>query len=551
MPWIGLILGYGLLTHGIILLNDGIFWDWWMMEAWQRNRDKDSMRRFFSEVGMPNLYVEHWLLGYVPWRRMIYRFISLASLLLIAAFVFLIVAHTSIFNIQQAAVLALLLISYPAYSVTFDGHVSLQYTFKVMLFYAGGLLAVTTLNQSGVSATFLFVAALVLFLWSFTANATLVYFGGFLLFYAWLASANATSEPEVLELIKIVLMVSLPVIYWIIKEKFAPRHGYYKDYNRLNFGRLSILREVAIRALRLGIDVPMVKATVEIFRSRKISLIFASLFLGLLLLDWFRGTWAIGITEALVVLFVGYALLGLCALPFMLVGQMFSEGGWGAKNFMLFHLPFALIAFGWLQMFPQSFGVVLVPLILIANALHIVKTHLLYIALSVKDKALFHHLTPMTNLSAASVIKVRDTHWYEYPFERIEEVYRPVYLSYMFKVIWPDSCVLGVLDKPGSTSGQSLSGVEIETELEQTTTPYGIAPHNSAGPQYLVTVASPENRFSLSERQGTCRLPTDISALKQNVMIHIALKYLFRRMFTPARLPDLFHQHFSIKITRL
>src|SRR5882762_8144563 len=59
MPWIGLILGYGFLTHGIILFNDGLYWDGWMLEVWQKNRDRNSMHRFFSEVGMPNLYFEH------------------------------------------------------------------------------------------------------------------------------------------------------------------------------------------------------------------------------------------------------------------------------------------------------------------------------------------------------------------------------------------------------------------------------------------------------------------------------------------------------------
>ncbi len=55
MPWIGLILGYGFLTHGIILFNDGLYWDGWMLDVWQQHKDENSMRRFFSEVGMPIL----------------------------------------------------------------------------------------------------------------------------------------------------------------------------------------------------------------------------------------------------------------------------------------------------------------------------------------------------------------------------------------------------------------------------------------------------------------------------------------------------------------
>src|SRR5713101_3759422 len=120
LPWIGLILGYGILTHGIIFFNDGLYWDGWMVDVWQQNKDRNSMRRFFSEVGMPILYLEHWVLGRFPRRQMAYRAISLLSILIIALFVFLTAVYTNAFNPPQAAMISLLLLSYPAYAVTFD-----------------------------------------------------------------------------------------------------------------------------------------------------------------------------------------------------------------------------------------------------------------------------------------------------------------------------------------------------------------------------------------------------------------------------------------------
>src|SRR5262249_28111481 len=136
-PWIGLILGYGILTHGIVLLNDGLYWDGWMLELWQETEDWTSMRRFFLEVGLPNLYFEHKILAYLPRRRAIYRLISLASILATAVFVFLMLVLINALNPPQAASVALLLLSYPAYAVTFESNVSLQYTLKIALFYAG------------------------------------------------------------------------------------------------------------------------------------------------------------------------------------------------------------------------------------------------------------------------------------------------------------------------------------------------------------------------------------------------------------------------------
>src|ERR1019366_8001930 len=143
----GLILGYGILTHGVIVLNDGLYWDGWLVDVWQQNRDKNSMRRFYSEVGMPTLYFEHSIMGRFPSRALAYRAISLVSILSIAVFVFLTTVRTNVFNPLQGAVLSLLLLSYPGYAGTFDGVASLQYTFKIALFYGGCFFAVTTIGN--------------------------------------------------------------------------------------------------------------------------------------------------------------------------------------------------------------------------------------------------------------------------------------------------------------------------------------------------------------------------------------------------------------------
>jgi len=162
-PWIGLIFGYGILTHGVVLLNDGLFWDGWILDVWQQNKDWDSMRRFFSEVGLPTLSFEHRMLGRFSWRQMAYRAISVGSILIIAVVVFLTAVYTNAFSPPQAAVISLLLLSYPAYAVTFEGAVSLQYTFKIALFYVGCFFAITTIDTFDAAHIFLFAGSLIFF----------------------------------------------------------------------------------------------------------------------------------------------------------------------------------------------------------------------------------------------------------------------------------------------------------------------------------------------------------------------------------------------------
>ena len=546
----GLILGYGILTHGVIVLNDGLYWDGWLVDVWQQNRDKNSMRRFYSEVGMPTLYFEHSIMGRFPSRALAYRAISLVSILSIAVFVFLTTVRTNVFNPLQGAVLSLLLLSYPGYAVTFDGVASLQYTFKIALFYGGCFFAVTTIGNPDAGSIAVFALSLIVFFLAFNANSILVYIWGFLLFYAWLVHANSPNGFSALEIAKIVLLAVLPFSYWLMKETLAPRHGYYKNYNKIRITPFSVVRP-GLQAFRFGIDAPMIKPVLEVVQWKNAFTILASIAIGVSLFDYGKDLWAVPKANALAILAAGYGLASLGALPFILVGQGFYEGGWASKNCMLFHLPFALVVLGWLQFMPHSFGIVLIPIILLANAVYIVKTHLLYIAISVKDKALIRWFAAHPQLNSASVIKIRESHWIEYPFERQMDMYRPAYLSCMIKRIWPDCCILAILDNWGSSGGRSLTAAEIEQALEETTIRYGFAPHVQPGPQYLVTIAATTERWQTAYSSGSLREQREVNPLKQPAMVRIAFQYLYRKWFSPHRLDMLFEQHFSFSASEL
>ena len=547
--YLGLVLGYGILTHGIIILNDGLYWDGWLVEVWQQSGDRNSMRRFYSEVGMPNLYVEHWILGRFPLRQLAYRAVSLASILIIAVFVFLAAVYSKSFNPPQAAMISLLLLSYPAYAVSMDGVASLQYTFKVALFYVGCYFAVTTINNPDVPHILVFSVSLILFFVAFNANSLLFYFGGFLLFYVWLVHTQSPTGFDVREYVKVFLLIVLPIAYWVTKETFAPRHGYYKSYNRIRISPFLILK-IGFQALKYGLNVPMVKPILQYVRSKSVFLILASISLGSLVSDFSKDLLAIEKYEAVQILLMGYALLYIGAVPFMLVGQGFSEGGWASKNFMLFHLPFALVVFGWLQLMPHSFGIVLATIVLLTNTLYIIKAHLLYIAISVKDKALIRWLAVNPQLGFASVIKIRDSHWFEYPFENKTATYRPAYLSCMIKLIWPSSRILAILDD-GTSKGRSLTVGEIEEALEATTIRYSFAPQVQSGPQYLVTIAAPNDRLDGSCLGGAIDEVGDVNPIKQSAMVRIALKYLYLKWFSSNKLRELFEQYFLISASKL
>ncbi len=195
---------------------------------------------------------------------------------------------------------------------------------------------------------------------------------------------------------------------------------------------------------------------------------------------------------------------------------------------------------------PDSFQTALIPIILVANTICIVKTHLLYIVVSGKDKALMHWLATNSHISSASVIKIRDAHWIEYPFEHKEDIFRPAYLSCMVKRIWPSSRILAVLDNWGSSSGRSLTPEEIEQVLEATTIRYSFAPQVQRGSQYQVTIAAPSESFDAPKVYRAFEAARDVNPSKQTAMVRMALEYLYLKWFSSRRLDKLFEKHFSI-----
>jgi hypothetical protein len=188
---------------------------------------------------------------------------------------------------------------------------------------------------------------------------------------------------------------------------------------------------------------------------------------------------------------------------------------------------------------------------LCANALYIVKIHLLYIAASVKDKALMRWLAENPQLSSASVIKIRDSHWIEYPFERKSTMYWPAYLSCMIKLVWPESRILAVLDNWVASEGRSLTSDEIEEALEKTTIRYSFAPQVQPGPQYLITIGAPTDMLGAPKFFKDPDERGDVHPLKQPVMARMALEYLFLKCVSPHRLSKFFERHFSFRASRL
>ena len=75
-----------MLGHGLMLFNDGLYWDGWIVWGWQKTSDWDGMRRFFREVGMPLLYVNHRSIARFPCHLRLYKLLGFLSLYIVIIF---------------------------------------------------------------------------------------------------------------------------------------------------------------------------------------------------------------------------------------------------------------------------------------------------------------------------------------------------------------------------------------------------------------------------------------------------------------------------------
>lgn len=488
--WIALaIFCYALISHGAMLLNDGVYWDGWMVDSWQRTRNWKTMKRFFGEVGLPLYYYLHKFLAHFPARISLYRFIGFASTFLSATAVYFLSLHVGIVNEFYSFVIALLYLSYAGYHMNVDTNVSLQYTFPTAIFYWAAYLALASQDYFGPSHWSLRLISLLMFVVAFNANSILVYYFGFLgvkLLTSAALAGNVWSGIDY-ELLRNIDYIVLPFLFWFLKERLTPRHGYYVNYNRLRFHPLRFVRGF-FNAVRYGVEAaitsPIRSAVEENYLWVPLgasAAVFCAAAYGFVEFP------AISPPVATALSIAGAVFLGLAAFPFVVVGQNFAPGGWTTKHYMLFHLPVSLIILGLAGLlFPTRVMLSLVVFVLVLNILHLNFVYLYYIAVVVKDRSWLYKLSRVDNAGRHSFFYISDSHSIQ--GDRYYPQNSPAYSFYMFEWLWGSKTHIGFAVPP--SQHERLSGEQIRELLVATTLDYDMQEVNIHGSQARLEISN-------------------------------------------------------------
>ncbi len=455
-----LICIYGALAHGAILFNDGVYWDGWMIESWQRNRNWAAMKRFFSEVGLPIYYYQHRILSRLGARIFAYRLIAFVSTLLSALAVYLISVHLGYLDPVNSLLLALLYLSYTGYHMNIETNVGLQYTFPTALFYWTVYAALMFQDLVGTAHWSLRLTALAVFFIAFNANSLLVYYFGFLglKLFAKLDVNDDLLTSLSVEGLRNIDFVVLPFVYWVLKEKLTPRSGFYKDYNRLRFRPLLFVFG-SFNAIGSGMEAPITSPIRSAAAANYLWIPVGVFCVAVYVTDRIGLEFPVTSPElAAAMLSLGPVLFAMAALPYLLVGQNFFPGGWATKHHMLFHLPMALIVLGALNLLlPAALILPVAAFVLALNMSYLNWLHLYYIAVTVKERSWLHKLANVDGVKKKSIIYIADDHSIQGDPHIAQS--SPTYSFYMFEWLWGERTRVGF---PASAlHGQRLQRVEI------------------------------------------------------------------------------------------
>lgn len=453
-----LLIGFiSLIVHGLLLFNDGIYWDDWLSITTLKDKNWSVIRAAGLERGVP-------FDSYFIWFFSRFQNIEFAQSLF--AFLFILLASVLVYAIcNQVGVLtrtdslwiALIHLVYPA----FQTRVLLSttnYLFYYMLFLGGVFLALKSQDRDSIWRFGLRIGAYCLFLISFSLSSLLVfYFGFLLLFVLYTRQVKAFSKREMLTrfLPRNLDFLLLPFLFWFAKEIIFPRYGLYTNYNQFNFSVKNILTN-CFYFLKNSIYGQLIGAFQQLIDVPALTLLWILAILRGV--SFLKQSKQINSIKPIHLFLYGVFLLGLGIFPYTVVGLSPSMTGWDTRHSLLVGLPAAILIVATARMvfnrtiagFSRT-GWILIMTLLFAFSLVTISNYLNLQMRWIKDRSVMANLAQMDGANGYSVYRIDD----QYPIEGIENNYRFYEWSSIFKEIWGDETRIG-FDQHGYIPKQLL-----------------------------------------------------------------------------------------------
>jgi len=442
------IVFVALIVHGLVLLNDGIYLDDWLIYTDLIEGNWEALSSWVIQAGQPGHLYFYWLVGYLPGLIFKFRMVAFLSILLTAILVYKICDESKLTSRLESLFIAFISLTYPAFRVSIETSVT-PYLVFYFLFVLAIFLAVWSERVSGVVRHSLRGCSAVLFFLSFSLNSLLVFYFGFLFFlltYEQRLKRCTFKQAFIQFLPRRLDFLLLPFVYWAVKEFLFPRYGDYADYNRFQFSPPTLAVNVGLfimnatygqlnHALEVMLQQPalallLLLAAYGASRAFKMDSIPSSD-------SWLHPS---------ALLTFGLVLLLLGILPYVVVGLGPTLYGFNTRHALLVGLPVALILTGTVRLvfsrgeagLPKPARAVLATLV-VAFSMTLVDNYFAWQARWAKDRSIMVNLSSLGDFKQMSIFWVDD----QFQFEGAPG-YAPYDWSSMFKQVWGGESRIGL-----------------------------------------------------------------------------------------------------------
>lgn len=354
---------FAMLTHGALLLSDGIFWDDNLIWIAHEKQQWSSVYELLRAVGNPPVIIYYRLLGFLPHSVFAFKLATFVLIFLTAILHYRILTFSGFFSSPQAVAVAGLVLLYPANQATSCVVVSIS-MFSYLLFLIAVFLVLRGGHRTGGYERVHLLAGAGLFFLSFTFYALLVVYQGFLL---WLCVMEyRESGQSFLRSIYSFLkknwgLVVLPWLFWIIKTTIWTKHERFSNYNSFQDDFNSLVLAAA-KFVYIAIFVHLKHAALWL---ATFTPVWIGISLGAILALSLWLTYSAprvldtplpssGAKLGRTAVRVGAILLFLVVLPYVAVGAIPTPFGTQSRYAFLVGIPFALLFMGLLQLILAS-----------------------------------------------------------------------------------------------------------------------------------------------------------------------------------------------------
>lgn len=337
----------GFLAHGLLLLNDGVYWDGWKLYIAHIADRWELVDWIFTERGGIPIYTGLlWVLDQSPWFIFTYKLVSFFALIASPVFIFLIGRDFGLSR-NQAFFVALISMVFHANQSVVELIIT-PYLFSYVCFWFAWF-AVTRMIPAKDSEHWVWrFIALVFILGGFRLYSMLVFHFG-ILGFCLLAKSNGNLSNRFRQWIKFALrfpeLFFLPFVFWFVDKNFFPSGFVMAEVNNIRFTGQTIPRilefirvsflEQLWSAWVLLLIAPIAGLAVlifAIFSSKRLSTVLST-------------TKKNEVPNPLIFL-SGCVLLFFAAAPYVINGRGVALTNFGTRHAILIGVPVGLVIVG-------------------------------------------------------------------------------------------------------------------------------------------------------------------------------------------------------------